>query len=133
MLGKKSSRKADEGEAPVLRCSFCNNAQRDVRRLIAGPHVFICDECVQVCVDIIAQDTGLQGNVTGAAPEQVPQARGSEGVAFRSVACALCHTLTPAEDLLWIRERGPLCPGCVSEVEATAAEVRESRPEAGQH
>jgi hypothetical protein len=34
------------GETEVLRCSFCNKDQNDVRKLIAGPTVFICDECV---------------------------------------------------------------------------------------
>jgi ATP-dependent Clp protease ATP-binding subunit ClpX len=41
----------------VLRCSFCNKSQNDVRKLIAGPTVFICDECVGVCQDIIDEDT----------------------------------------------------------------------------
>ncbi len=44
------------GDAEVLRCSFCNKDQNDVRKLIAGPTVFICDECVEVCNDIIADD-----------------------------------------------------------------------------
>src|SRR3954468_14117329 len=44
------------GENEVLRCSFCNKDQNDVRKLIAGPTVFICDECVEVCNDIIADD-----------------------------------------------------------------------------
>ena len=44
----------------VLRCSFCNKSQNDVRKLIAGPTVFICDECVAVCQDIIDEDQGLE-------------------------------------------------------------------------
>jgi ClpX C4-type zinc finger protein len=40
----------------VLRCTFCNKRQADVKRLIAGPKVFICEECVEVCNDIIADD-----------------------------------------------------------------------------
>jgi ATP-dependent Clp protease ATP-binding subunit ClpX len=44
-------------EQGVLRCSFCNKDQNDVRKLIAGPTVFICDECVEVCNDIIADDS----------------------------------------------------------------------------
>ncbi len=42
-----------------LRCSFCNKSQNDVRKLIAGPTVFICDECVRVCNDIIDDDQGV--------------------------------------------------------------------------
>ena len=48
------AKKNSDGE--VLRCSFCNKDQNDVRKLIAGPTVFICDECVDVCNDIIADD-----------------------------------------------------------------------------
>ena len=40
----------------ILKCSFCNKDQNDVRKLIAGPTVFICDECVDVCNDIISDD-----------------------------------------------------------------------------
>ena len=43
-------------DSEVLRCSFCNKDQNDVRKLIAGPTVFICDECVDVCNDIITDD-----------------------------------------------------------------------------
>ena len=44
----------------TLRCSFCNKDQNDVRKLIAGPTVFICDECVDVCNDIIADDSRFE-------------------------------------------------------------------------
>ena len=36
-----------------LYCSFCGKGQPEVRKLIAGPTVYICDECVELCVDII--------------------------------------------------------------------------------
>src|SRR5258706_6036777 len=45
-----------KGENEFLRCSFCNKDQNDVGKLIAEPTVFICDECVEVCNDIIADD-----------------------------------------------------------------------------
>ena len=48
------------GEGEILRCSFCNKDQNDVRKLIAGPTVFICDECVEVCNDIIADDNRFE-------------------------------------------------------------------------
>jgi ATP-dependent Clp protease ATP-binding subunit ClpX len=47
------------GPGDVLRCSFCNKSQRDVKKLIAGPTVYICDECVDICLDIIAEDRVL--------------------------------------------------------------------------
>ena len=52
------------GEPETLRCSFCNKDQNDVRKLIAGPTVFICDECVEVCNDIIADDNRFENRGT---------------------------------------------------------------------
>ena len=43
-------------EGDVLRCSFCGKSQHEVKKLIAGPTVYICNECVEVCLDIIAED-----------------------------------------------------------------------------
>ncbi len=45
-----------KSDSDVLRCSFCNKNQRDVKKLIAGPTVYICDECVDICLDIIAEE-----------------------------------------------------------------------------
>ena len=39
-----------------LKCSFCGKSQNDVRKLIAGPTVYICDECIELCNDIIAEE-----------------------------------------------------------------------------
>ncbi len=49
-----SRRKATDSKD--LCCSFCGKAQRDVRKLIAGPSVYICDECVELCNDIITEE-----------------------------------------------------------------------------
>src|SRR5881628_1382700 len=40
----------------TLRCSFCGKSQNDVGKLIAGPTVYICDECIELCNDIIAEE-----------------------------------------------------------------------------
>ena len=40
----------------ILYCSFCGKSQHEVRKLIAGPTVFICDECVELCMDIIKEE-----------------------------------------------------------------------------
>ncbi|KAB2842110.1 ATP-dependent Clp protease ATP-binding subunit ClpX [bacterium] len=43
-----------------LSCSFCGKSQREVKKLIAGPTVYICDECIELCNDIIAEETNKQ-------------------------------------------------------------------------
>jgi ATP-dependent Clp protease ATP-binding subunit ClpX len=48
--------RARETNGGVLKCSFCGKSQNDVRKLIAGPTVYICDECVELCNDIIAEE-----------------------------------------------------------------------------
>ena len=53
-----------------MRCSFCNKSQNDVRKLIAGPTVFICDECVRVRNDIIDDDQGVDSD---AKPHPLPK------------------------------------------------------------
>lgn len=45
----------------TLYCSFCGKSQHEVRKLIAGPTVFICDECVELCMDIIREETKVTG------------------------------------------------------------------------
>jgi ATP-dependent Clp protease ATP-binding subunit ClpX len=57
--------KRDEGYGGNLTCSFCGKSQKEVKKLIAGPTVYICDECIGLCNDIIAEeqdkDTGREG------------------------------------------------------------------------
>jgi ATP-dependent Clp protease ATP-binding subunit ClpX len=54
----------------TLYCSFCGKSQHEVRKLIAGPTVFICDECVELCNDIIREET--KGTLTGRKEGEVP-------------------------------------------------------------
>ena len=54
MTDKKEGKSGD-GER-LLYCSFCGKSQHEVRKLIAGPSVFICDECVALCNDIIDEE-----------------------------------------------------------------------------
>ncbi|MGV3693556.1 MAG: ATP-dependent Clp protease ATP-binding subunit ClpX, partial [Paracoccus marcusii] len=49
----------------TLYCSFCGKSQHEVRKLIAGPTVFICDECVELCMDIIREETKTSGLKSG--------------------------------------------------------------------
>ena len=47
----------DKNNKNILYCSFCGKSQHEVRKLIAGPTVFICDECVELCMDIIKEES----------------------------------------------------------------------------
>ncbi|MCH9027649.1 MAG: ATP-dependent Clp protease ATP-binding subunit ClpX [Proteobacteria bacterium] len=51
-----SDEKSGKDEGKLLYCSFCGKSQHEVRKLIAGPSVFVCDECVELCNDIIREE-----------------------------------------------------------------------------
>ena len=59
-MNDDSRGKADEGK--LLYCSFCGKSQHEVRKLIAGPSVFVCDECVELCNDIIREELDDSGD-----------------------------------------------------------------------
>ena len=51
-----SERNQQGSDGKILYCSFCGKSQHEVRKLIAGPSVYICDECVELCNDIIREE-----------------------------------------------------------------------------
>ncbi|MFK7794360.1 MAG: ATP-dependent Clp protease ATP-binding subunit ClpX [Gammaproteobacteria bacterium] len=63
MSGDDSKKETDSGK--LLYCSFCGKSQHEVRKLIAGPSVFICDECVELCNDIIREEMQEQSPASG--------------------------------------------------------------------
>jgi hypothetical protein len=54
--GSEMSKIGGSDSKNSLYCSFCGKSQHQVRKLIAGPTVFICDECVELCMDIIGEE-----------------------------------------------------------------------------
>jgi hypothetical protein len=102
----------------LLRCSFCNQSQAEVRKLVAGPNAFICDECVEVCNRIMLDDD------PPLAAEQAPPQQSIRSTVI--VPCKLCGLQFPLEDALVVSERGFLCPGCILEVNAALAQKRKS-------
>lgn len=66
------SGKGDDS-SKLLYCSFCGKSQHEVRKLIAGPSVFICDECVELCNDIIREEVAEGAETTERSKLPVPQ------------------------------------------------------------
>ncbi|MCX7555561.1 ATP-dependent Clp protease ATP-binding subunit ClpX [Xanthomonadaceae bacterium JHOS43] len=62
MTEERQGRGGDNGK--ILYCSFCGKSQHEVRKLIAGPSVFICDECVELCNDIIREELEEKASTT---------------------------------------------------------------------
>src|SRR5580698_10610957 len=59
-------------ETHTLCCSFCGKSQKEVKKLIAGPTVYICDECIGLCNDIIAEEVERDEQLRGSSPIPKP-------------------------------------------------------------
>ena len=66
-----ADKKGSSGEK-VLYCSFCGKSQHEVKKLIAGPSVFICDECIELCNDIIRDEVPAEGAVAKPSKGDLP-------------------------------------------------------------
>ncbi|MFZ5653079.1 MAG: ATP-dependent Clp protease ATP-binding subunit ClpX [Pseudomonadota bacterium] len=68
----------DRDTGKLLYCSFCGKSQHEVRKLIAGPSVFICDECVDLCNDIISEE--IQDDASGGKADRLPAPKEINGI-----------------------------------------------------
>ena len=94
-----------------LRCSFCTKSQPDVRKLIAGPKVYICDRCLDLCNEILAEEREQEPKSAEAEPRQDSSSRPA-GVAV----CRLCGLTAPMDSVVMILDRGYLCFVCLDAV-----------------
>jgi hypothetical protein len=106
-VAKKASTSSDEG---LLRCSFCNRSQLETRKLVVGPQGTICDECVQVCVEIMNDE---RAPTAVGAPAQSIHWRGD-------VYCGLCGAELE-DDAIRVEGRGLICQGCGRRVQQAVA------------
>lgn len=73
-MSNERNGKGDDGK--LLYCSFCGKSQHEVRKLIAGPSVFVCDECVELCNDIIREEMQEKATASGSKlpkPQEIKQ------------------------------------------------------------
>src|SRR6266545_6637536 len=91
-----------EGGGPVLGCSFCGRSQREVRKLVAGPAVFICDHCIR------------QGNEALAATRSEDRAGAPDSDSRGAAAgCSFCRKSPPKVKLLLGAQGNRICDVCL--------------------
>lgn len=100
-------------EEPELRCSFCAKEADHVRKLIAGPKVFICDECVDVCLEILRVDGEQRPAEAPPVSSTAATWRGTTPAGF----CPLCRMPLMMQDAVLIERKGVLCRPCVADVQ----------------
>lgn len=100
------SRRARLSDDDALLCSFCGKSKRQVDKLVAGPNVYICDECVELCNEILEEEPGVTQRLShaalalekAAAAEELYLDRHGEAVAeLLGVARELREALSKAE------------------------------------
>jgi ClpX C4-type zinc finger len=107
-LGENKRESTDQ-----VACSFCLKTQDQVRKLIAGPNVYICDECIDLCDDVIERECEAEEG-PGDPPTQTDS--------FTTGAtCVLCNLPKPIDEIVPLPERRFICAPCVDTVRTAAA------------
>ena len=104
MFGRKKQSTDDQAGQILFRCSFCNKSQKEVRTLVAGPTVYICDECIRICFQVLN-------------PEKEAEVSSSTSVAADvAVTCSLCRLVALPACAVILPGRAPLCSPCATAV-----------------
>ena len=91
---------------PTIRCSFCGKHQDEVRKIIAGPTVYICDECIDLCNDIIAEECDRDESLSASAPLH-------QHSDVEQLKCTSCKQLYKKSDLSNPLNDALLCGSCI--------------------
>lgn len=124
MFGRRRKEREQTPSEPTLRCSFCKRSQDDVRKLIAGPTVFICDDCVHVCVDLISDDNQIEERL-----RERLEAEAARQTPSRSaiVTCTICRLPLVLEEGITIETGAILCRPCVSSIQAAVEDEKPTK------
>jgi len=129
-----------------ITCSFCGKSQDAVRKIIAGPALYICDECIDLCNDILGEeaskkeadtDAGSQREKTKQEPQPAlapkppvwsierwvrsrrdptPPDTDKAAKEIESKVCGLCREPIPLADVFLVRDQWLMCPSCIEDV-----------------
>jgi hypothetical protein len=126
MSKEKTETYPEQSSSQPLYCSFCGKSQNEVCKLIAGPAVFICDECIDLCNDIIAEEPAQEA-LTAPKDDLTPPSGQYWPTGSSYVRCALCRMPNLVEKSWLIPDRGVLCPVCIDAIlAAIASELEDS-------
>ena len=95
---------SDEGK--TVSCSFCGKNQDEVRKIIAGSAVHICDECVDLCDEILTKEK----------VNEADKAKRSDSTSER--LCGICMQPRESDELIFLPHAAYMCAGCLEELQA---------------
>jgi hypothetical protein len=102
---------ADEGD--LSRCSFCAQEESAAKKLIAGPSVFICDECVELCHRVVRQRVTLQG-----------KSKSSHRRKKRERLCGICTEPHDENKLIFLPHAAHMCGECLEAIQTLREQKR---------
>jgi hypothetical protein len=97
---------SDEGS--VASCSFCGKGESEVLKLIAGPSVHICDECVVLCDDILTKQNGNETKKPKRPTSADPSAER---------LCGICMEPRETDELIFLPHAAYMCAGCLEDIQ----------------
>ena len=99
--------KFEDDDAKPALCAFCGKSESDVRKLVAGPSVHICDACVELCKNILAGE--LDGGEVNKSPEGGTKENG---------LCGICMEERESDELIFLPHAAYMCAGCLEDIQA---------------
>ena len=96
-------------EGKQSSCSFCGKNQKEVRKLIGGPSVHICVECVNLCTDIVSQEADVDDAETIA---KTASAKSKE-----DRLCGICMEARETDELIFLPHAAYMCAGCLEDIQ----------------
>ena len=99
---------ADENK--TLTCSFCGKNQQEVRKLIAGPSVHICGECVDLCNDILTEEVDADAGTSAKSETDAKQSR-------KERLCGICMEPRETDELIFLPHAAYMCAGCLEDIQ----------------
>jgi hypothetical protein len=93
-----------------LICSFCGKNQHEVRKLIAGHSVHICDECVRLCSGIVEELKATKGTD--------PKSKKALGDSKEDRLCGICMEPRETDELIFLPHAAYMCAGCLEDIQA---------------
>lgn len=98
-----------EDDAKHATCSFCGKSQNEVRKLVAGPSVHICDECIELCKNILVEELDTGGGRKG---------KSAKATVSENRLCGICMEERESDELIFLPHAAYMCAGCLEDIQA---------------
>jgi hypothetical protein len=98
-----------DDDAKNASCSFCGKSQSEVRKLVAGPSVHICDECIELCKNILVEDLDTSGEV---------RSKSAKARSRENRLCGICMEERESDELIFLPHAAYMCAACLEDIQA---------------